>query len=137
MELECSHLSLHHADDLDLEVLQVLLVLQVEQVLAGVLRDARLLWPVPVTFDPSPFHLLRHHGHHIGLALPDHLPEGRHGGGQRALAGDVEELLLAHAHTDVAGVDVLLVVSDGDAGFVIWRGKGGGRVKIDGNPSLH
>lgn len=118
-----SHLRLHHADDLDVEVLQVLLVLQVKLVPAGVQRHAQLLRPVLVTFDPSPLHFLGHHGNDVGLVFPDHLPEGRHCGRQRALAGDVEELFIANLHADVAGVDVVLVVSNGNTGFVIYEGE--------------
>lgn len=117
-----SHLCLHHADDLDVEVLQVLLVLQVKQVPAGVQRHGQLLWPVLVTFDPSPLYFLGHHGNDVRFVFPDHLPEGRHCGGQRALAGDVEELFIAKLHADVAGVDVVLGVSKGNTGFIIYGG---------------
>lgn len=118
-----THLSLHHADDLDVEVLQVLLVVQVKLVPPALQGHAQPLRPVLVTFDPSPLHFLGHHGDDVGFALPDHLPEGGHGGGQRALAGDVEELRSADLHADVAGVDVVLIVSNGNTGFVIYGGK--------------
>lgn len=117
-----AHLRLHHADDLDVEIVQVLLFLQVDLILAGVHGLTELLWPVLVTFDPSPFYFLRHHGDDVGFVLPHHLPERRHRGGQRTLAGDVEELLASNLHADVAGVDVVLVLSDGDAGFVVCGG---------------
>lgn len=118
--LKISHLCLHHTDDLDVEILQVLLVLQVKVVPAGVLRHAQILWPVLVTFDPSPFYFLGHHGNDVRFAFPDHLPEGWDCGRQRALAGNVEKFLIADLHTDVAGIDVILVVSNGNTSFVIY-----------------
>lgn len=129
---QMSHLCLHHADDLDVEVLQVLLVLQVELVPAGVQRRTQLLRPVLVTFDPPSFCFLGHHGNDIRFVFPDHLPEGRHCGRQRALAGDVEEFFIANLHADVAGVDVVLVVSNGNTGFVIY----GGKRKSEKHPKL-
>lgn len=121
--LKISHLYLHHPDDLDVEVLQVLLVLQVKVVPAGVQRHAQFLWPVFVTFDPPPFYFLGHHCDDLRLVFPDHLPEGWDRGRQRALAGDVEKFLAANVHADVAGVDVILVVSDGNTSFVIYKGE--------------
>lgn len=118
-----SHLCLYHADNLDLEVLQVLLVFKVNLVPAGVQRHTQPLWPVLMTFDPSTFYLLGHHGYNIRFVLPDHLPEGWHCGRQGALAGDVEELIIANLHVDVAGIDVVLLVSNGNTGFVVYGGK--------------
>lgn len=115
-----SHLCLHHADDLDVEIFQVLLVLQVKLIPAGILRHAQLLWPVLVTFDPSPFYFLGHHSNDIRFAFPDHLPEGCDCGGQRALAGDVEKFFMPDLHANVAGIDVILVVSNGNTSFVIY-----------------
>lgn len=115
------HLFLHHADDFNVEVLQELLVLQVKLVPTGVLRRPQPLWPVLVAFDPSSLHFLSHHGHNVWLVFPDHLPKGRYGGGQRALAGDVEILLVSHLHADVAGVDVVLLVSNGNTSFVVLK----------------
>ena len=120
---QISHLRLQNANDLDVKILQELLVLQVNLEPAGVQRHAQLLWPVLVTFDPSPFYFLGHHGNDVRFALPDHLPESWHCGRQRALAGDVEELLIPNLHANVAGVDVVLVVSKGNTGFVIYRGE--------------
>lgn len=94
--LPAPHLFLHHADDFNVEVLQELLVLQVKLVPAGVLRRPQPLRPVLVAFDPSSLHFLSHHGHNVWLVFPDHPPKGRYGGGQRALAGDVEVLLVSH-----------------------------------------
>lgn len=73
-----SHLTLHHTDDLDVEVFQVLLVLEVKLVPAYIQRHTQLLWPVFVTFNPSPLYFLGHHGNDIGFIFPDHLPEGLH-----------------------------------------------------------
>ncbi|KAF3842127.1 hypothetical protein F7725_024078 [Dissostichus mawsoni] len=101
----------------------VLLVVQVKLVPACIQRHGKLLWTVLVTFDPSPFYFLGHHGDDVRLVFPDHLPESWHCGRQRALAGDVEELFFANFHADVAGVDVVLLVSNGNTGFVIYAEK--------------
>lgn len=108
-----------------MEVLQVLVVLQLKLVPAGVQGRTPPLRPVLVTFDPSTFYFLGHHGDDVGLALPDHLPEGWHSRGQWALAGDVEKLFCANLHADVAGVDVVLVLADGHTGFVICQSERG------------
>ena len=102
-----------------MEVVETLLVDQVQQEAASLQRLARRLGPVLVALDASPLHLLGHHGHHVRLVLPDHLPEGGGGGGQRALAGDVLELLLADGHADVAGVDVVPRLAQGHARLVV------------------
>lgn len=104
-----------------MEALQELLVLQVELVPAGVLNRPQPLRPVLVAFDPSSLDFLRHHGDDVRLVFPDHLPKGHYCGGQRALAGDVEILLLSRMHADVAGVDVVLAVSKGNTSFVILK----------------
>lgn len=114
------HLCLHNADDFNVEVFQVLLVLQVEPVLARVQRHILLFRPVLVTFDPSPFQLLGHHGNDVRFIFPDHLPEGGHRGRQRPLAGDVKELLCSNFHADVACVDVVLVLSKCNTRFIIF-----------------
>lgn len=119
MQVLLSHLCLHHVDDLNVEVLQVLLVHQVKQVPAGVQRHSQLLWPVFMTFDPSSFHFLGHHGNDVRFVFPDHLPKGQNCGRQRALGRDVEEFFTANLHADVAGIDVVLVLSNGNTCFVI------------------
>lgn len=119
--LPTSHLLLHHTDDFNVEVLQELLVLQVKLVSAGVLRRSQPLRPVLVAFDPSSLHFLSHHCDHVRFVFPDHLPKGRYRGGQRALAGDVEILLISDLLSDVAGVDVVVVVSNGNASFVVLK----------------
>lgn len=116
-----SHLLLHHADDFNVEIVQELLVLQVKLVSAGVLRRPQPLRPVLVAFDPSSLHFLSHHCDHVRFVFPDHLPEGRYRGGQRALAGDVEMFLISNLLSDVAGVDVVLGVSNGNASFVVLK----------------
>lgn len=127
---QITYLCLHHTDDLDVKVLQVLLVLQVKLVPVSIQRHTQLLRPVLVTFDPPPFYFLRHHGNDVRFAFPDHLPEGLDCGGQRALAGDVEELSITNLHADVAGVNVVLVVSNGNTGFVICRRKETGKKTV-------
>ena len=76
-------------------------------------------WFVPMTLDPSPLDLLGHHGNDVGLVFPDHLPEGGHSGGQRALARDVVEVLGANLHVDVAGINVVLVLTQGHPSQVV------------------
>lgn len=122
-----SHLCLHHADDLNMEILQVLLVFQVNLVSAGVQRHTQFFRPIFVTFDPSTFYFLGHHGNDIRFVFPDHLPERSHRGRQRALAGDVEELIVSNFHANVAGIDVILVVSNGNASSVIYGGERNGK----------
>lgn len=115
------HLFLHHADDFNVEILQELLVLQVKLVPASVLRRPQPLRPVLVAFDPSSLHFLSHHCDDVRLVFPDHLPKGRDRGGQGALAGDVQMFLISDLHADVAGVDVVLVVSNGNTSFVVLK----------------
>lgn len=55
-------------------------------------------------------HFSQHSNHHRPV-LPDHLPEVRHGGRQRTLAGDIEELLPANLHTDITGVNIVLFIT--------------------------
>lgn len=121
MILLISHLFLHHADDFNVEILQELLVLQVKLVPASVLRRPQPLWPVLVAFDPSSLDFLSHHCNDIRFVFPDHLPEGCNRGGQRALAGDVEIFLISDLLSDVAGVDVVPGVSNGNTSFVVLK----------------
>lgn len=116
-----AHLFLHHADDFNVEILQELLVLQVKLVSASVLRRPQLLRPVLVAFDPSSLDFLSHHCNDVRFVFPDHLPKGRYRGGQRALAGDVEIFLISDLLSDVAGVDVVPVVSNGNTSFVVLK----------------
>ncbi len=88
-------------------------------VTAGFFGNVELLGPVLVTFNPATFHLLSHHGDNIRLVLPHHLPEVILSARQRTLSGDVEELLRAHLHMNVAGVDVALILSDRNARLII------------------
>lgn len=104
-----------------MEILQELLVLQVKLVSASVQRRPQPLRPVLVAFDPSSFDFLSHHCYDVRFVFPNHLPKGRHRGGQRALAGDVEIFLISDLLPDVAGVDVVPVVSNGNTSLVILK----------------
>lgn len=106
-----------------MEVFQELLILKVQLVPASGQKCVLLLWPILVTFDPSSFYFLCHHGDDVRFVFPDHLPKGLNCGGQRALAGDVEELICSDLYADVAGIDVLLVLSDGYSCFIICRSR--------------
>lgn len=113
------HLFFNHADDLYVEVIQQLQVLQMKLILVDIPRHAQPLWPVLVTFDPSSLYLLGHHGNNIRFAFPHHLPEGLHCSRQGTLTGDIKELFISDMHANVAGVDVVLVLANSDAGLVI------------------
>lgn len=119
LQVNAPNLLFHHLDDLNVEISQHLGVVQDELVTVGFFGNTELLGPILVAFDPAAFHLLSHHSDNIGLALPHHLPEIILCAGQWALRGDVEELFCAHLHTNVAGIDVVFVFSDGNARLIV------------------
>lgn len=122
-EEHAPNLFFHHLDDLNVEITKHLVVVQKELVTAGLFGDIELLGPVFVAFDPSTLHLSSHHGDHIRPVLPHHLPETVLSARQRALSGDEEQLLWAHLHTNVAGIDVALVLSHKNTRFIVWMAR--------------
>lgn len=118
-QVHAPNLFFHHLDDLNVEIAKHLVVIQEELVTAGFFGNIKFFGPVLVAFYPATFHLLGHHGDNIRLVLPHHLPEVILSARQRALSGDVEELLCAHLHTNVAGIDVALVLSDRNTRLVV------------------
>lgn len=60
-----SHLCFHHANDLYVEIVEELLILKVQLIPTSRQKCALTLWQILVTFDPSPFYLLCHHGNDV------------------------------------------------------------------------
>lgn len=114
-------LDLYKTDD---EVVQVLIFDQHD--LKPVVHHLWCTWrvgPIPLTLHLSSFHFLGHHGDHIGLLLPDHLPEICQRGGKRTLARDVQKALVLHGHLDEVGVDVATVFAQGHSRSVNFSKK--------------
>lgn len=114
-----SHLDVFDLYEADDEVVQVLIFDQRDlQPVVHHLGRAGCVGPVPLTFHLPPLHFLCHHGDHVGLLLPNHLPEVPQRGGQRPLARDVQEVLVFHRHLDEVGIDVATILPQHDPGCV-------------------